>query len=101
MKFNPSKGYRRISGKGVLVLLQKGHVFASENVYVGPEPKGSGSMTPCELLEAAKQLPKPEEKIIAKKKVGKKVRKKVEKKTGLYLGVKPPRKTVARVVGRR
>jgi len=93
MKFEQNKGHRRISGKGVLVLLQDGHVFAGKDKYVGPEPKGSGSMTTAQILEAAKGGPKKVEKV--KQEVFKKVERPV-----LSLGTKK-RKRTRRVIGRK
>ena len=98
MKFEQSKPYKRIAGKGVLVHLQNGHVFSGD-VYVGPEPKGSGPMTPQQLLADAvancKKAPKPEPvKKVAKPEID------PSKKAGLFVGSKPKRKAGKRVVGK-
>lgn len=100
MEFKPDKPYRRISGKGALVVLQSGHVFTGKDVYVGPEPKGSGSMSPQEILAAAaekKPEPKPEKKKVIPKKV---VDPMAKPRVGLFLGEKPKSKSYKRKIGR-
>lgn len=98
MEFIQDKPHRRISGKGILVLLQDGHVFSSKDVYVGPEPKGSGSLSPKQILEEASKGPKAE-KPKAKKEVKPKVE--MKPKVGLFLAEKPKRKAIKRFVGKK
>lgn len=96
MKFSQDRPHKRISGRGILVLLQDGNVFSSKSTYVGPEPKGSGSMPPKEILEAAAKEVKP----VVEKKIVKKTTFKKPQKKGLFVGEKPKRKAVSRVVGK-
>ena len=46
--------YRMIGAPTGRVTLQNGNVFVGKGIYVGPEPKGSGSMHPLDIEKEAR-----------------------------------------------